>query len=429
MGHYSLKYGSLGSPVEYEEGEPRCYTDEWKRTSPDYVVYLPQEFIGIDTDNVHFLVTQTNAGTLLGVWTQATYEAADNSSVVCARSEDGGETWGSPVEIGGPNDARYNMAFFGFPVVSRAGRIYIFYIKKTLGTWEIDSTRGFMHCRYSDDDGVTWSSPPVDIPVIRREPDDPDPAMPPKWKVWTNTVRDSSGTLAVPVERYTNRRMPLESAHWIDLIRFTNIDDGPEPEDLETTWLPEEPIAPLPLHGIEPSIVLLPNGRLFMALRTGAGSVWYTVSNDPEGRSWRSPEPMLYRDGGERVLNPGSPCPLFHLADGRYLLQYHNNDGSASGGPQPMWSRPYSFSRRSMFIAVGEYRPDAHQPIWFSQGKRIADTDGVSAGVQNRLDCGTYGSLTDIDGRRILWYPDRKHFLLGKEIGDDLLSDMHVPAG
>ena len=62
----------------------------------------------------------------MGVWTQATYEAADNSSVVCAWSEDGGETWGPPVEIDGPNDARYNMAFFGFPVVSRAGRIYIF---------------------------------------------------------------------------------------------------------------------------------------------------------------------------------------------------------------------------------------------------------------------------------------------------------------
>ena len=40
MGHYNLKYGSIGSPVEYDENEPRCYTDEWKRTSPDYVVYL-----------------------------------------------------------------------------------------------------------------------------------------------------------------------------------------------------------------------------------------------------------------------------------------------------------------------------------------------------------------------------------------------------
>ena len=430
MGRYNLKFGTIGSPVRYDEDEPVSYTDEWKRTSPDRVVYLPKEFIGHDTDNVHFLVTPTNRGTLLGVWTQATYEAADNSSVVCARSEDGGETWSAPTEIDGPNDARFNMAFFGFPVVSRAGRIYVFYIKKTLNTWEVDSTRGFMRCRYSDDDGITWSEP-VDVPVIRRNGDDPDPAVPPRWKVWTNAVRDSMGVQVVPVERYSSRDRTegVERPHWMDLMRFLNIDDGPEPGDLNISWLPDEPIAPLPKHAIEPSIVLLPDGRLFMALRTGEGSVWYTLSNDPGGRTWRSPEPMLYQDGGERVLNPTSPCPLFHLEDGRYLLQYHNNDGSATGGPQPMWALPYSFSRRSMFIAVGEYRPDAHQPIWFSQGERIADTDGVSAGVQNRLDCGTYGSLTEQDGSRVLWYPDRKHFLLGKEITDDLLADMPVPSG
>ena len=191
------------------------------------------------------------------------------------------------------------------------------------------------------------------IPVIRREADDPDPAMPPKWKVWTNTIRDSSGVLVVPVSGILTGRRHSASGHWTDLIRFPNIDDGPEPEDLEMTWLPEEPITPLPRHGIEPSIVLLPDGRLFMGLRTGEGSVWYTVSEDAEGRSWRRPEPML---GRRRARSQSrEPVPCFHLADGRYLLQYHNNDGSASGGPQPMWSRPYSFSRRSMFIAVGEY--------------------------------------------------------------------------
>ena len=33
--------------------------------------------------------------------------------------------------------------------------------------------------------------------------------------------------------------------------------------------------------------------------------------------------------------------------------------------------------------------------------------------------------LTEKDGKRILWYPDRKHFLLGKEIPDELLADMN----
>jgi putative SOS response-associated peptidase YedK len=75
---------------------------------------------------------------------------------------------------------------------------------------------------------------------------------------------------------------------------------------------------------------------------------------------------------------------------------------------------------------VGEFRPNAHQPVWFSQPKLLADSDGVAAGVQGRTEMGTYGSLTEHNGKRILWYPDRKHFLLGKEITDEWLSDMKV---
>lgn len=48
MGRYSLKYGTLGSYRRVEE-----------ESDPDYVVFLPQEFIGRDTDNVHFLVVVT----------------------------------------------------------------------------------------------------------------------------------------------------------------------------------------------------------------------------------------------------------------------------------------------------------------------------------------------------------------------------------
>ena len=90
MGRYNLKYGTIGATIERDPGEPPCYTDEWKRSNPDYVVYLPQEFIGHDTDNVHFLVVATTKGNLIGTWCQGTYEASDNSCVVMARSEDGG---------------------------------------------------------------------------------------------------------------------------------------------------------------------------------------------------------------------------------------------------------------------------------------------------------------------------------------------------
>ena len=37
----------------------------------------------------------------------------------------------------------------------------------------------------------------------------------------------------------------------------------------------------------EPGTVLLPDGRLFAAMRTANGQVWYTVSEDAEARTWR----------------------------------------------------------------------------------------------------------------------------------------------
>ena len=45
-----------------------------------------------------------------------------------------------------------------------------------------------------------------------------------------------------------------------------------------------------------------------------------------------------------------------------------------------------------------------------------------------RIERGTYSSLTEHQGRRILWYPDRKYFLLGRLVPDELLGNMNVPA-
>jgi hypothetical protein len=47
---------------------------------------------------------------------------------------------------------------------------------------------------------------------------------------------------------------------------------------------------------------------------------------------------------------------------------------------------------------------------------------------RKRLDAATYTSLTEHDRTRVLWYPDRKGFLLGKFITDACLDAMDVPA-
>jgi hypothetical protein len=217
-------------------------------------------------------------------------------------------------------------------------------------------------------------------------------------------------------------------------MRFDNIDEGPVPRDIKITWLPELqgsirvpcPIEPERSRGYslceEPSIVLLPDGRLFVVMRTVTGRIWYTVSDD-DGLSWRPPEILRFTDGGDEIKHPKSPCPLFTLRDGRYLLFFHNHDGFSYGANGP-WDMN---ARRPLFVAVGEYRASAHQPIWFSQPKAVCDTQGVGVGPQSLIWLAMYSSLTENDGHRIFWYPDRKHFLLGREIRDEWLSDMSVP--
>jgi hypothetical protein len=410
-----------------------CYTDEWKRSNPDFVVYLPKQVIGPDTDNSCLLVTETPGRYLLAFWTQATYEGADNTCVVCARSSDGGVNWTEPMEIDGPTDGRFRIALAGFPVVARSGRIYCFYRKRVRVADLNNFYTGPVRCRYSDDEGCSWAEP-VEIPFgLREGVDHPDPGIPPSWEPWCKPIRDSKGRWLEPFSHWPSGPDPPTGNACMEMMRFDNIDEGPDPKDLQITWLPEEPVKPaegLALRGLfEPCIVLLPNGWLFMVMRSLTGYVWYSVSED-DGASWRPAEPLRYKDNGERVLHPGSPPPLYALQDGRFLLQHHNNDGSMGYGiglGDGKWTKPNTLNRRSMFLSVGEFRSQARQPIWFSPPKKLADSDGTPAGVQFRTEMGTYSSLTEHREQRVIWYPDRKHFLLGKLVSDEWLADMQAP--
>lgn len=423
--------------------ERRCYTMDWQRTRPDYAVYLPVNPVnpfGSDGYNDHFLVGLTSAGTLLAIWTQGSCEGARDLRVVCSRSSDGGMTWSVREVIAGDEDAPGLVSCFGFPVISRLGRIYCFY-NKNLGVVDGGSDiTGVLRCVYSDDDGVTWRSGNVDIPYRRTRFDHPDPNVPCKCIVWQKPIRDSKGRLIVGFSRWSSLEVfpKPEKGYHLDssseLMRFDNIDDSPDPRDVRITWLPEAegtirvpcPIEPERSRGYslceEPSIVLLPDGRLFLVMRTVTGRIWYTVSED-DGLSWRPPEVLRYMDDGAEVLHPKSPCPLYPLQDGRFLLFFHNHDGFGYGASGP-WDMN---ARRPLFLAVGEFQREAYQPVWFSRPKLVCDTHGVGVGPESLIWLAMYSSLTEQADHRVFWYPDRKHFLLGRAIPDDWLADMTVP--
>ncbi len=393
------------------------------RTKPDYILYDPADGKAPpwqDPDffwlNEHILVQPNGKGELLAMWTSERLKPW-KWSVMYAHSNDNGETWSKATVLDGPKAA------WQVPIICpRTGRIYVL------------MTHGFTHgglrCYTSDDGGHTWSDP-VELDFPKTAVDHPKKKA--AWISPTVPHWNSQGRPLLGYTRWATHPMyptGIGGHSQIEFVRIENLDESPEPKDLKFTWLNiDNPITvphkakPGFSYAEEPYTVLLPDGRLFVVIRTDSGKMWYSVSED-EGESWRQAEPLRYRDGGDFILHPVTPGPIFRLARGDYVLLYNNNDGTGNG-----WKGVEDrAARRPAYLARGEFRPDAHQPIWFSQPKLFIDNDNVPWGPpgRERLEAATYTSLTDIDGKRILWYPDRKSMLLGKLISDDFLADMKV---
>lgn len=414
----------------YRYGE-KLMEKEWLRTNPDVVVYLPDG--KEDGDNEHFLVFDApHSKELLAIWTQSSVEGHGDNRAVIARSEDG-QNWSSPIVIAGKSiDRPEGQASWAFPVVSKKGRIYCFYTKETQNP-DTRQHSGVMGCFYSDDNGYKWT-PGKDITVPKNRFDNPDPAFTPNWIVWQKPIRDSKGRYISGYTQWSSEAVVKKpTGNWTDqdsrsgFVRFENIDDNPLPENLIISWLPSckegiavaHPSYPQISVCQEPAVVLLPDKRLFVVMRTMTGYIWYTVSND-DGETWREPEVLRNKDGGKRIQNPMASCPIYELSDGKYLLVHYNNNGKSGEYDQfkANWGNVNQLNhlRNPASIALGKFMPGAHQPVWFTDSEEFLSTGDLPFGPKGTAEVATYPSVTQRDGIYTLWYPDRKHFLLGKQL-------------
>jgi len=406
-------------------------------TQPDYVVFVPEvtEAGVTDTGNEHFLVFDGPDGSLMAVWTQSSAEAQPDQHIAFARSDDEGVTWTPPRVIAGPRKpGDGHMASWGYPLVSRSGRIYVLYSQHTGRVDNFPHHTGWLHGIRSDDHGASWSEP-QNISIPRSQRDNPDPTMPPNILCWQKPLRlGPGGRYLAGVTRWTSFAVtPNPTASWmsadarVEFMRFENVDEDPEVRDLDIRWFAaNEQALSVPYPGQpgvsacqEPSVVKLPDGRLFCVMRTAAGSPYWSLSAD-FGESWTPPRPLLRKDGGAPLPHPLSPCPMYDpggntSGSGRYLLFIHNHDGHYRGyGPTDS-----GFHRRPVHLVRGSYQAGADQPVWFGEPEVFMDHDGVSLGkpgTRGRLDLALYASFTVRQGVPVLWYPDRKFFLLGRKM-------------
>ena len=80
--------------------------------------------------------------------------------------------------------------------------------------------------------------------------------------------------------------------------------------------------------------------------------------------------------------------------------------------------RPY-YPRNVLRCAIGYFDPESkYQPIRFDKENdsvfmKLTEKDVI---LGDDVQLAMYGTMTYMNGKKILWYPDRKFYLLGKDI-------------
>ena len=381
-------------------------------TEPDYVLYVPK-YKDYESDNVHLhVVDHAGYGGLIAFWTQSSWEGMGDNHAMMSRSQDGGRTWSEPKFIIGAKpsaDKREKQAHWAFPAVSRSGRIYLFYYRETETIGFGRQITGMFSCIYSDDCGDSWSES-YDVP-LRVTPFDRNGQLQDNC-CYQMPRRLCDGKYLFGYSKYTDRTQEYQrqDTH-VYFARLENLDDDPLPCNLEITHLPDDETGltiPVGEEGScvqEPCVAQLPDGRLFCTLRTIHGSVYYTVSDDM-GHTWRQPEPLRFDDGNP-IAHPLSPCPVYRLTEEKYVLLFH---GAAC---DDMWA-----NRNPVRKIYGYYDAEGDQPVKFAAGTdevymQLPEDEGRLYG---QFGLAMYGCHVKQGEKDILWYPDRKFFLLGKEL-------------
>ena len=404
------------------------------QTRPDFLCYVPEQTFYRggpkrdpakrgDSYNDHFQVLNDDArGLLYAFWTQASKEADKDQHIVFSKSADHGRTWTYPVLLAGSeirNDPK-PLASWQQPMLAKSGRLYCLWNQQTT---KYLPHRGEIFGRYSDDGGESWSEPKKVKFPHRASYDRPDPSVPPSWCNWQRPLRlGKDGRFLVASSR--NGRLPGSDRNQtaIEIWRFENIDANPEIEDIViSAFMRDErsiSISHLVDEGVrvfmpngkvkttfveEGGIVRLPDGRLFMLCRSSAGYPVWSVSADG-GENWSRPRILRDRDGGRPILHPTSPCPIYDVGgpeagSGEYAAFVHGTfDFSAERSLQ---------RRGPLYRLRGRFDAKAEQPIAFDYENRELWAPGIAGQSW-------YASCCRVGDRTVMWYNDRKYFLLGR---------------
>lgn len=266
-------------------------------------------------------------------------------------SSDGGSTWTKPEVI---TDGTHRAAV----LQTKNGTIWAIFFRVVSYDETKAGSKSDLFAVSSTDGGKTWSNPQT------------------IWKGYTGMtqgmIETRKGTIVMPF-CYIEER-----TRWIGACVYSQdqgktwqytqgIDIGPETDSAQRRNYPADG------GSLEPSIVQLKDGRLFMVMRTIVGKLYHCYSSD-DGVTWSKPLPMK--------LTCGGPVYITRLKSKRLAMVWNEADWNNPDAKRLGF--PYGFARAS--ISVSEDEGDTwSQPIVFAQKIRSVHSLVSNSGRRGEL--------------------------------------------
>jgi hypothetical protein len=404
-------------------------------------------------------------GTWLSTWGQGYSEGHPQERIVFSLSSDTGRTWTPPAPVVESRPEKEERAAYGIPfVVPETDRVYVFFFVTALTdgpVWVVEGVHrpgcrrrpehgsGRLYFVFSDDRGANWSRR-VEVPLPNREVN----VIPGRVHGWVNhpPVVTAAGDVFFTISsaRPNQRCWQLGCAE-VSLVHCVNILEERDPAGLEFELLPEGPRGirvdarkyldspalrrltgffdgwPEDVVGNFQELTLadLPGGRLLGVGRTYIGSPGFTVSSD-RGRTWTPAEALCYRPGGEPIAHPMTMCPVAKTTDGRFVLLFTNNDGTARGA-RHVWHGG-GRTRNPQWIAVGRAIPGEERNAGLVFGEPMVLAEVEDSGPTNLKTGISMPQFLEREGRFFVVYNiNKEHILLDElpgEVIDGLTPDL-----
>lgn len=263
-------------------------------------------------------IVQCPDGTIAGI----TVRMVENQQYVCGWfSMDNGATWAGP-EVLFSLPREYGLWSSPEVLVDRDGEIHVF-VLNDLGSGALGNTAG-------EEAHPEWTPGEVRLDIWHLRSAKGRTEWPAPKRIWTgytgalnSVVQMRNGRILLPFSYLVNRTW-RNRGEGLDAYTFrgTYLSTVIYSEDNGETWQrsPTPLKVPVPdisyaYGAVEPVVLELRDGRVWMLIRTQMGRFYESFS--PDGAIWSIPRPTA-------ILSSDSPAGLVRLADGRITLVWNN---------------------------------------------------------------------------------------------------------